>query len=79
MSNKEQILIALRNIKTSPDGETFIAYLKELSLQNYTAFKSNGEEMNELHKGYAQALDKLIDNFQECDTSRNMEINYCWD
>jgi len=45
----------------SPEGIDFVAYLKELSLDNYRSFKTDTPEMNEIHKGYAMAIDSLID------------------
>ena len=50
----------LRNIKVSPEGSEFIEYLKVLSSDNYAAFKKDDASMNDIHKGYALAIDSLI-------------------
>ncbi len=54
----------LNRVMTSQEGIDFVAYLKELSLDNYKSFKTDTPEMNEIHKGYAMAIDSLIDALQ---------------
>ena len=57
----------LRNIKVSPEGSDFIEYLKVLSLDNYNAFKKDDPSMNDIHKGYALAIDGLIHILESAD------------
>ena len=66
----ESTLKLLNRIKHSKmvagDGEQFIEYLEKLSRQNYEAFKSHGAEMNDVHKGYAQCVDFMLETFAKC-------------
>lgn len=63
----KDILRMINRIKTSPDGQDFINYLEDLSLDNYLAFKRSDPAQSELHKGYALCIDNLIKLFNECD------------
>jgi len=63
----DNIQALLKRIKTSTDGPDFIDYLNELSRLNYEAYKRDGIEMNDIHKGYAIAIDSLVDSFLTCD------------
>jgi hypothetical protein len=69
MDSEKRIIDMLKRIKASQDGLDFIEYLQTLSLKNYKAFKVNNPEHNELHKGYAIAIDNLIECFEQCDRS----------
>lgn len=64
MNETKQLLLRL---KKSADGQEFIDYLLELSNDNYEAFKKDGAAMNDIHKGYAIAIDNLLKAFAECD------------
>ena len=57
----------IQRIKVSPEGNEFIEYLNELSMDNYLAFKRCHIDANEFHKGYAFSIDNLIVMFEECD------------
>lgn len=46
-------------------------YLASLSMDNYEAFKGSGSGMNDIHKGYAIAIDALISSFASCDDLLN--------
>ena len=50
----------LKRVMISQEGIDFVDYLKELSLENYKSFKVGSVEENEIHKGYALAIDSLI-------------------
>lgn len=50
----------LKRVMISQEGIDFVDYLKQLSLDNYKAFKAGSSEENEIHKGYALAIDSLI-------------------
>jgi hypothetical protein len=63
MDSKQELL---KRIKKSPDGQDFIDYLTELSLDNYKAFKNNPSSLNDIHKGYALAIDSLLEAFERC-------------
>lgn len=65
--DKEQTNILLTRIKLTADGIAFIDYLKQLSADNYQAFVRDTSEMNEIHKGYAIAIDSLISAFENSD------------
>jgi hypothetical protein len=71
MANTESVKKLLKRIRISKmiegDGEQFMEYLQELSLQNYQAFKEEGAEMNDVHKGYALCVDFLLESFANCD------------
>jgi hypothetical protein len=54
----------LQRVMLSQEGIDFVAYLKELSLDNYKSFKADTPEMNEIHKGYALAIDSLIESLE---------------
>lgn len=56
-----------KRIKETSDGQDFIKYLAEISKDNYEAFKKDRVEYNEFHKGYAYAIDSLIEIFEKCD------------
>lgn len=64
---EERILQLLSRVKASQDGPELIEYLQQLSLDNYKAFKKSRPEANEVHKGYAQAIDGLLSCFENCD------------
>lgn len=64
---REQTMELLKRIKTSPHGMDFLSYLEQLSLDNYKAFKRCSSEMNDIHKGYALAIDNLLQSFESCD------------
>jgi hypothetical protein len=63
----DQTVLLFKRIKESPDGPEFIEHLAKLSKANYFAFKSDKQEYNEWHKGYANCVDNLIDSFEQCE------------
>lgn len=63
----DNILRIISRIASSQDGIEFIGYLKELSEENYLAFKKDSSDNNDIHKGYAIAIDSLISVFSNCD------------
>jgi len=71
MVKDESTLKLLRRIKQSEmikgDGQEFIEYLEDLSKHNYEAFKIHGAEMNDIHKGYAQCVDFILQCFANCE------------
>jgi len=67
---RDKVLSMLLRIRLSPDGEDFLEYLKELSEDNYNAWKTDPTDMNDIHKGYAVAIDNLIQIFNECGANR---------
>jgi hypothetical protein len=67
LDENERIKALLTRIKKSPDGKDFIDFLSELSNDNYHSWKASDPEMDQFHKGYAFAVDTLLDNFKECD------------
>lgn len=67
---QEQTKEMLKRIKTSTDGADFIEYLRSLSEDNYKAFKRCSSEMNDIHKGYALAIDNLLNSFELCDKQK---------
>jgi hypothetical protein len=66
IADEERRRRMLARIVASADGPDLIGYLGELSEQNYKAFKMDGAEMNEFHKGYAFAIDNLLELLREC-------------
>lgn len=64
--DNSQVNRLFQRIKDTSDGQDLIAYLETLSLRNYRAFKQDDSENNELHKGYAIAIDQLIELFETC-------------
>jgi hypothetical protein len=68
----DQVLRLLQRIKASGDGEAFLLYLETLSLDNYRAFKKDGQAMNDIHKGYAIAIDSILDAFKSCEDMLNL-------
>lgn len=62
-----QVLMLLKRVKQTQDGIDFIEYLQSLSQQNYRAWKKDLPDANEFHKGYAFAIDSLIECFEQCD------------
>lgn len=63
----DNILRIISRIANSQDGIEFVDYLKVLSVQNYEAYKKDASENNDIHKGYAIAIDSLISVFSNCD------------
>lgn len=63
----EDILKLVGRIKATADGLDFLEYLKTLSRENYQAFKKDGQAMNDIHKGYAVAIDALVETFENCE------------
>jgi len=63
----DQILNVFSRLSKHDDGIEFIEYLKKLSKDNYEAFKQANSQMNDIHKGYALAIDNLIKVFETCD------------
>ena len=57
----------LSRLKSTQDGIDFIEFLGRLSHNNYMAFKNCPNDMNEIHKGQAIAIDSLIQLFNDCD------------
>jgi len=76
MVKDESTLKLLRRIKQSKmiegDGKQFMEYLEDLSKENYEAFKIHGAEMNDIHKGYAQCVDFLLECFANCEKEPNI-------
>jgi len=73
MLPKEQVIEMFKRIKHGTDGQDFMEYLAELSRQNYEAFKKNDSSMNDIHKGYATAVDSLLETFTKCDQYKEPE------
>ena len=69
--DNESTLKLIARIKHSKmiegDGQQFIDYLKDLSKDNYEAYKIHPAEMNDIHKGYAQCVDFLLECFANCE------------
>jgi hypothetical protein len=65
--SEERILKTLSRIKSTQDGIDLIEYLQTLSKDNYIAFKREGSSMNDVHKGYALAIDSLLETFESCE------------
>lgn len=63
----EKVTKLLGRIKATADGQEFIEYLQTLSDDNYKAFKGCPTDMNNIHKGYAIAVDNLLTCFEKCD------------
>ena len=67
----ESTLKLLKRIKHDSvikgDGVQFMEYLDSLSRQNYEAWKKQGSDMNDIHKGYAFCIDFLIESFAHCE------------
>lgn len=63
----DNILKLHSRLKSTEDGLDYVEYLKYLSLENYEAFKKDKSEFNDIHKGYALAIDSLIKTFELCD------------
>lgn len=62
-----EILRIFNGIKHSEYGADFLDYLKSLADENYQSFKTDSHDMNDIHKGYALAVDSLIEVFLQCD------------
>ena len=60
----EETLKLLSRIRKTTDGVDLLEYLYTLSRENYQAFKRDRSEMNDIHKGYALAIDSLIQAFE---------------
>lgn len=71
----DNILKLHSRLKNTADGLDYIAYLKSLSLENYEAFKKDGSQFNDMHKGYALAIDSLIKTFELCDDKLANKVN----
>ena len=63
----DSLLKVLSRIKCTQDGNDFIEYLRELSEDNYEAFKKDHFDNDRVHKGYGIAIDGLIKLFETCD------------
>jgi len=72
MKPTEAIMGLLKRLKHSPEGPEFIEYLEELSKDNYEAFKLDGAEYNDIHKGYAICVDNLLNCFKQCDIDKKI-------
>lgn len=64
----------LKRIGETADGIDFVTYLQQLSYDNYEAFKRDDASMNEFHKGYAYAIDNLINSFAECKHKEQQQL-----
>lgn len=71
----DNILKLHSRLKSTADGLDYVAYLKSLSLENYEAFKKDRSEFNDIHKGYALAIDSLIKTFELCDDKLANKVN----
>jgi len=68
---------AILNISQTQDGIDFLEYLEALSKLNYEAFKK--DDRNEFHKGYAVAVDAIIQVFKTAsDIKPNNEVINSW-
>lgn len=54
-------------LRNTADGIELLEYLKKLSSDNYEAFKKDEYAANEIHKGYAIAIDSLVKLFEVSD------------
>jgi hypothetical protein len=63
----EQEKIMLNSLKTSAYGPEFLEYLKKMQDENFAAFRASNSEMNDIHKGFAICVDKLLNAFRQCD------------
>ena len=61
------MLKTLSRIFITSDGKDYVAFLKNLSQQNYDNFKRSDKEMNDIFKGQAIVLDSLIKEFETAD------------
>lgn len=65
----EQLLSVISRLKTTGDGMEFIEYLERLARENYLAFVKDHSQANDIHKGYALAIESLLTVFRDCDAS----------
>lgn len=63
----DDVLKIFSRLKQSEEGLDFINYLEELSKKNYEEFKKASNDMNDICKGKAIAIDDLIKLFKICD------------
>jgi hypothetical protein len=74
----DEIKQLFKRLYTSQDGKDFIEYLENLDRENYQAFKSCPQTANDIHKGYAMAIDNLIQCFTECTKEEAQTKNEDW-
>jgi len=61
-----QVILLLRRIRQSADGEDFMEYLRILKEDNYKKWKvASGEELS-VCQGYAKCVDSLLESFASC-------------
>jgi len=65
--DREKVLGILHRIKKSPEWPEFEEYLQNLSKHNYERFKRDLNGDDRIYKGYAIAIDNLMQSFEECD------------
>ena len=63
----EEVLKMFSRLKQSEEGLDFLKFLVEMSKRNYEEFKKASNDMNDICKGKAIALDELIKLFETCD------------
>lgn len=60
----EALLKMLVRFKRSKAGPEFLEWLKELSAINYRVFKKSAPETSEFCKGYAVAIDSILESVE---------------
>jgi len=63
----KNIVKLFSRLRNTADGIELLEYLKKLSSDNYEAFKKDEYAANEIHKGYAIAIDSLVKLFEVSD------------
>lgn len=63
----KNIVKLFSRLRNTADGIELLDYLKKLSSDNYEAFKKDESAADEIHKGYAIAIDSLIKLFEVSD------------
>lgn len=65
MDNRHKAL--LKRIKTSSDGHDLIAWFTVLEAENFATFRVCDSNLNDIHKGFAICIDKILEAFRQCD------------
>jgi hypothetical protein len=60
----EALLKMLVRMKRSKNGPEFMEWMKDLSAINYKMFKKSGPDANEYCKGYAVAIDSIVESME---------------
>lgn len=69
----ERTKLMLKRVKSSPDGADLIEWLETIEKDNFISFRGADSKLNDVHKGIAICIDRILKAFRQCDKKEDIK------